>query len=77
MGAVRRSAEARGLGISVDPASSAELSRFGVERFLALVSGVDLLLPNLAEARLLTGAATARRRDRGRCHCSRSPTPWW
>ena len=57
MGAVRRSAEARGLGISVDPASSAELSRFGVERFLALVSGVDLLLPNLDEARLLTGAA--------------------
>ena len=56
MGAVRRSAEARGLGISVDPASSADLSRFGVERFLALVSGVDLLLPNLDEARLLTGA---------------------
>ena len=59
MGAVRRSAEDSGLGISVDPASSAELSRFGVERFLALVGGVDLLLPNLAEARLLTGAATA------------------
>ena len=56
MGAVRRSAEARGLGISVDPASSADLSRFGVERFLALVSEVDLLLPNLDEARLLTGA---------------------
>ena len=56
MGAVRRSAEDSGLGISVDPASSAELSRFGVERFLALVGGVDLLLPNLAEARLLTGA---------------------
>ncbi len=61
MAAVRRSAEARGLGISVDPASSAELSRFGVERFLTLVSGVDLMLPNLAEARLLTSAGTGAR----------------
>jgi sugar/nucleoside kinase (ribokinase family) len=55
--AVRESAQARGLGVSVDPASTAELTRFGVERFRALVSGVDLLVPNLDEARLLSGYA--------------------
>jgi sugar/nucleoside kinase (ribokinase family) len=55
--AVRESAQTRGLGTSVDPASTAELARFGVERFRALVSGVDLLVPNLDEARLLSGNA--------------------
>jgi sugar/nucleoside kinase (ribokinase family) len=60
LAAVRESARARGLGVSVDPASSAELVRFGVERFRNLVSGVDLLLPNLDEARLLSGVRDAR-----------------
>jgi sugar/nucleoside kinase (ribokinase family) len=55
--AVREPAQARGLGVSVDPASTAGLTRFGVERFRALVSGVDLLVPNLDEARLLSGNA--------------------
>jgi sugar/nucleoside kinase (ribokinase family) len=59
LAAVHESARARGLGVSVDPASSAELARFGVERFRKLVSGVDLLLPNLDEARLLSGARDA------------------
>jgi sugar/nucleoside kinase (ribokinase family) len=55
-------ARARGIGVSVDPASSGFLREFGAERFLALLggvlfSGVDLLLPNLDEARVLTGQA--------------------
>jgi sugar/nucleoside kinase (ribokinase family) len=57
--AAREAADARRLGVSVDPASSTELARFGVERFRTLVSGVDLLLPNLDEARLLSGARDA------------------
>jgi sugar/nucleoside kinase (ribokinase family) len=59
LAAVREAADARGLGVSVDPASSAELARFGVQRFRTLVSGVDLLLPNLDEARLLAGGRDA------------------
>ncbi|MEY9835390.1 carbohydrate kinase family protein [Streptacidiphilus sp. EB103A] len=55
-------ARARGIGVSVDPASSGFLREFGAERFLGLLggvlfSGVDLLLPNLDEARVLTGQA--------------------
>lgn len=48
---------ARGVGmtISVDPASTAPLHAFGTDRFLAATSGADLLLPNRAEAELLTG----------------------
>ncbi len=57
LAAVRESADGRGLGVSVDPASTAELTRFGVERFRTLVSGVDLLVPNLDEAHLLSGGA--------------------
>jgi sugar/nucleoside kinase (ribokinase family) len=58
--AVRSCAATRGLGVSVDPASSADLQRFGIERFCTLVAGVDLLLPNLDEARLLSGGRDAR-----------------
>jgi sugar/nucleoside kinase (ribokinase family) len=36
------------------------LQRFGIERFCTLVAGVDLLLPNLDEARLLSGGRDAR-----------------
>jgi ribokinase len=54
--ALRRAREA-GMTISVDPSSAAPLERFGPERFLGLVGRVDLLLPNRAEAAVLSGAA--------------------
>ncbi|MEU9562647.1 sugar kinase [Streptomyces sp. NPDC048161] len=50
-----REARRRGIPVSVDPASAGFLAELGVDRFLALVEGVDLLLPNSDEARLLTG----------------------
>ncbi|MFB7556519.1 carbohydrate kinase family protein [Streptomyces brevispora] len=50
-----REAERRNIPVSVDPASVGFLAELGVDRFLALVEGVDLLLPNADEARLLTG----------------------
>ncbi|KQV05641.1 MULTISPECIES: carbohydrate kinase family protein [unclassified Kitasatospora] len=48
-------AEARGLPVSVDPASTGFIERLGVADFLAAIDGTDLLLPNSAEARLLAG----------------------
>lgn len=54
--AVGKAARARGLPVSVDPASAGFLRGLGVPRFLDLVSGADLLLPNAAEAALLSGA---------------------
>ena len=65
-------ARARGIGVSVDPASSGFLREFGADRFLALLGGVDLLLPNLDEARELTGQADpaiAARVLSARCDC--------
>ena len=65
-------ARARGIGVSVDPASSGFLREFGADRFLALLGGVDLLLPNLDEARVLTGQADpaiAARVLSARCDC--------
>ncbi|MDH6577844.1 PfkB family carbohydrate kinase [Kitasatospora sp. MAP5-34] len=41
--------------VSVDPASTGFIERLGVREFLAAAEGTALLLPNLAEARLLTG----------------------
>ena len=52
---VAKSARARGLPLSVDPASAGFLRGLGVDRFLDAVSGTDLLLPNAAEAALLAG----------------------
>ncbi|MER6674380.1 sugar kinase [Streptomyces sp. NPDC000983] len=49
------SARARGVPVSLDPASAGFLARLGVDRFLALVEGVDVLLPSRDEACLLTG----------------------
>ncbi|WP_307544875.1 carbohydrate kinase family protein [Streptomyces sp. V3I8] len=49
------SARARGVPVSVDPASTGFLSRLGVDRFLSLTEGIDVLLPSRDEARLLTG----------------------
>ncbi|WP_149822885.1 PfkB family carbohydrate kinase [Streptomyces tailanensis] len=53
--AALESARARGVPVSVDPASSGFLTRLGVDRFLELVEGVDVLLPSRDEACLLTG----------------------
>ncbi|MDF9816558.1 PfkB family carbohydrate kinase [Streptomyces sp. SPB162] len=50
-------ARAGGIPVSVDPASTGFLQQLGVRRFLDAVGEADLLLPNLAEARLLTGDA--------------------
>ncbi|MFI1163688.1 carbohydrate kinase family protein [Streptomyces sp. NPDC020801] len=49
------SARARGVPVSLDPASAGFLVALGVDRFLALVEGVDVLLPSRDEACLLTG----------------------
>ncbi|QEU97730.1 sugar kinase [Streptomyces kanamyceticus] len=49
------SARARGVPVSVDPASAGFLARLGVARFLAAVEGVETLVPSRAEAQLLTG----------------------
>ncbi|MFE7777315.1 carbohydrate kinase family protein [Streptomyces sp. NPDC057445] len=48
-------ARRRGIPVSVDPASAGFIAALGVDRFLASVAGCDMLLPNAAEARLLTG----------------------
>ncbi|KAB1145736.1 sugar kinase [Streptomyces luteolifulvus] len=53
------SARARGVPVSLDPASSGFLKTLGVDRFLALVEGVDVLLPSRDEACLLTGLSDA------------------
>jgi sugar/nucleoside kinase (ribokinase family) len=53
-GLIRR-AKAAGLTVSLDPGSAGFIADFGVERFLAAVDGVDILLPSLDEGRLLTG----------------------
>ncbi|MFD5281064.1 carbohydrate kinase family protein [Streptomyces rubrogriseus] len=48
-------ARARGVPVSLDPASAGFLTELGVDRFLGLVEGVDVLLPSRDEACLLTG----------------------
>ncbi|MEZ0067991.1 sugar/nucleoside kinase (ribokinase family) [Streptacidiphilus sp. MAP12-20] len=52
-------ARAAGIGASLDPASAGPLAVLGPATFLDLAAGVDLLLPNLDEARLLSGATAA------------------
>jgi len=49
------SARARGVPVSLDPASVGFLTELGVDRFLELAKGVDVLLPSRDEAYLLTG----------------------
>ncbi|MFF1704200.1 carbohydrate kinase family protein [Streptomyces sp. NPDC058252] len=51
----QESARARGVRVSLDPASAGFLTELGVDRFLELVEGVDVLLPSRDEAYLLTG----------------------
>jgi sugar/nucleoside kinase (ribokinase family) len=50
-------ARERGMTVSVDPSSSAPLAAAGPRAFLEWVEEVDLLLPNAAEATVLTGEA--------------------
>ncbi|MFJ5109046.1 carbohydrate kinase family protein [Streptomyces sp. NPDC088551] len=50
-----RSAVERGVPVSVDPASAGFIKELGADRFLASTEGVETLLPNADEARLLTG----------------------
>ncbi|MET9659529.1 PfkB family carbohydrate kinase [Streptomyces sp. NPDC006510] len=50
-----REARRRRIPVSIDPASAGFLAELGADRFLTAVGGVDLLLPNADEARLLTG----------------------
>ncbi|WP_395572579.1 carbohydrate kinase family protein [Streptomyces sp. BK79] len=52
-------ARARGVPVSLDPASAGFLAGLGVDRFLDLVEGVDVLLPSRDEACLLTGLPDA------------------
>lgn len=49
-------ARRRGAGVSVDPSSVAFLRAAGGDTFLDWVDGVDGLLPNLDEARVLSGS---------------------
>ncbi|MGW7302253.1 carbohydrate kinase family protein [Streptomyces sp. NPDC054829] len=49
------SARARGVPVSLDPASAGFLTDLGADRFLTLVDGVEVLLPSRDEACLLTG----------------------
>ncbi|MEU6572883.1 PfkB family carbohydrate kinase [Streptomyces sp. NPDC046805] len=48
-------ARARGVPVSLDPASAGFLRGLRVDRFLAFAEGLDLLLPSRDEACLLTG----------------------
>jgi sugar/nucleoside kinase (ribokinase family) len=48
-------ARAAGLEVCVDPGSAGFLLDYGVERFLAAIAGATILVPNLDEARMLTG----------------------
>lgn len=49
-----------GVPVSVDPASTGFIRRMGVPAFRSAVGRVGLLLPNLAEARLLAGVDEVR-----------------
>ena len=50
-------ARAAGMTVSVDPSSAEPLRVAGAEQWLAWTAGADLCLPNLDEARLLTGTS--------------------
>ncbi|MEV5728815.1 carbohydrate kinase family protein [Streptomyces pharetrae] len=52
-------ARARGVPVSLDPASAGFLEELGAGRFLTLVAGVEVLLPSRDEACLLTGRSDA------------------
>jgi sugar/nucleoside kinase (ribokinase family) len=54
-GRLLQRASARGVEVSVDPGSVGFLEDFGAERFLDVVAGASIFLPNLDEGRILTG----------------------
>ncbi|MEU4927524.1 sugar kinase [Streptomyces yokosukanensis] len=54
-GTALAAARARGVPVSLDPASAGFLVRLGVDRFLAFAERLDVLLPSRDEACLLTG----------------------
>ncbi len=54
-GTALAAARARGVPVSLDPASAGFLVELGVDRFLAFAEGLDVLLPSRDEACLLTG----------------------
>ncbi|MET7296907.1 sugar kinase [Streptomyces griseoloalbus] len=54
-----KAARARGVPVSLDPASAGFLVELGIDRFRTLVEGVDVLLPSRDEACLLTGSSDA------------------
>lgn len=54
-----QAARARGVPVSLDPASAGFLGELGAGRSLAIVEGVDILLPSRDEACLLTGLTDA------------------
>lgn len=57
--ALARAREA-GMTVSIDPSSAALLQTAGPDRFLEWTRGVDLLMPNEDEARVLTGVSDPR-----------------
>ncbi|MES4888608.1 sugar kinase [Streptomyces sp. NPDC096012] len=54
-GVALAAARARGVPVSLDPASAGFLVELGVDRFLAFAQGLDVLLPSRDEACVLTG----------------------
>lgn len=48
-------AKNHGMAIFVDPGSESFIEDYGVKYFLDAIAGADVILPNLAEARLLSG----------------------
>lgn len=62
--AALRAAAAAGRTVSVDPASTEPLRRYGVDRFLDDTRAATLLLPNEEEARLLAGCSDVERAAR-------------
>ncbi|MFZ7086970.1 carbohydrate kinase family protein [Curtobacterium sp. RRHDQ10] len=48
-------AKTDGARVSIDPSSALRVSAMGPERFLAAIAEADLILPDLAEGRALTG----------------------
>lgn len=69
--AAMAAAVAAGGTVSVDPASTAPLALYGVDRWLADTAAATVLLPNADEAKLLTGCADAA--DAARALTARHP----
>ena len=55
LAALTERAHARGVLVTFDPGSTGFIADFGLERFRSALAGIDVLLPNLDEGRLLSG----------------------